>query len=203
VTTFFLVRHGVTPETGKKLTGWTPGVHLSETGVAQARAAGEYLADKKIRAIYSSPIDRTRDTADEIAERLSLPVTDDEQIGEIHFGSWTNRSLKQLATTKLWKTVQSYPSGARFPDGESLREAQARSVGELERLRGAHPKKSLCVVSHADLIKLITAHYLGMHLDQFQRIHIAPASITTIAVDDAGPMIVGVNHVPYVVGQRS
>lgn len=203
MTTFYLVRHGVTAETGKKLTGWTPGVHLSEDGVLQAKSASEYLAGRKIKAIYSSPIDRTLDTAEAIAEQLGLSVVPNEQLGEIHFGKWTNRSLKQLAATKLWRTIQRFPSGATFPEGESLRDAQWRAVGELERLRAIHPKDAVCVVSHADLIKLMTAHYAGTHIDHFQRIYIAPASVTTLAVGDDGPLVLGVNHIPYVVRQKT
>ena len=196
MTTFYLVRHGVTPETGRKLTGWTPGVHLNEAGRKQAAAAAEALAKAKVKAIYSSPIDRTMDTAEELGRRLALPVVPTEAMGEIRFGRWTNRPLKQLARTKMWTAVQRWPSGVRFPDGETFAEAQARAVVELERLREAHKKQAIAIVSHSDLIKLVTAHYLGLHLDQFQRIHIAPASITTISVNEYGPYVLNVNHIP-------
>lgn len=203
MTTFYLVRHGLTPDTGKRLTGWSPGVHLSEDGVLQAKAAAEWLAGRKIKVVYSSPVDRTMDTAAVIAERLGLPVRPDDAVGEVRFGRWTNRSFKQLTRTRLWGVVKNFPSGARFPEGESLRESQARAVGELERLRSVHPKSEVCLVSHADLIKLVTAHYLGVHIDLFQRIHIAPGSITTIAVGDSGPFVIGVNHVPAELGTRA
>jgi probable phosphoglycerate mutase len=203
MTTFFLVRHGLTPDTGQRLTGWTPGVHLTEEGRLQAKAVAEALAASKIKALYSSPIDRTMDTAQAIAERLDLEIQVDEEVGEIRFGRWTNRSLKSLARTKLWAAVQRFPSGALFPEGESLREAQARAVAEIERLRRLHPRDGVCIVSHADVIKLITAHYLGVHIDLFQRIYIAPASITVVSVGDAGPFVLAVNHVPARVGESA
>jgi probable phosphomutase (TIGR03848 family) len=200
VTVFLLVRHAVTSHTGHKLTGWAPGVHLSDDGRAQAEAVAEQLAKAPIKAIYSSPIDRTLETAQAVAapHRLDVQVLDD--IGEVRYGTWTNRSLKSLARTKLWTKVQQFPSAARFPQGETLREVQARAIAELERIQARHPRQMVCVVSHADVIKLLVAHYLGVHIDLFQRIAIGPASVSAVAVSDQGPMVLSVNaHAPIVV----
>jgi probable phosphomutase (TIGR03848 family) len=193
VTIFLLVRHAVTSHTGHKLTGWAPGVHLSEEGRKQAAGVAERLAQAPIRAIYSSPIERTYETAQAVAakHRLDVQVLDD--IGEVRYGKWTNRSLKSLAKTKLWTKVQRFPSAARFPEGETLREVQARAVAELERIQARHPKQLVCVVSHSDVIRLVVAHYLGVHIDLFQRIAIGPASVSAIAVGEEGPMVLSVN----------
>jgi probable phosphomutase (TIGR03848 family) len=188
-----LVRHAVTSHTGHKLTGWAPGVHLSEGGRAQAEAVAERLANAPIKAIYSSPIDRTLETAQAVAAKHRLEVQVLDAIGEVQYGAWTNRSLKSLARTKLWIKIQRFPSGARFPQGETLREVQARALGELERIQARHPKQLVCVVSHADVIKLVVAHYLGVHIDLFQRIAIGPASVSAIAVGEEGPMVLSVN----------
>jgi probable phosphomutase (TIGR03848 family) len=193
VTVFLLVRHAVTSHTGHKLTGWAPGVHLSDDGREQANAVAERLAKAPIKAIYSSPIDRTLETAQAVAAKHRLDVQIADAIGEVQYGTWTNRSLKSLAKTKLWVKVQRFPSGARFPQGETLREVQSRAVGELERIQARHPKQVVCVVSHADVIKLVVAHYLGVHIDLFQRIAIGPASVSAIAVGDEGPMVLSVN----------
>jgi probable phosphomutase (TIGR03848 family) len=200
VTVFLLVRHAVTSHTGHKLTGWAPGVHLSEDGRAQAEAVAEQLAKAPIKAIYSSPIDRTRETAQAVASRHRLDVQLLDDIGEVQYGTWTNRSLKSLARTNLWVKVQRFPSAARFPQGETLREVQARAIAELERIQARHPKQMVCVVSHADVIKLVVAHYLGVHIDLFQRIAIDPASVSAIAISDQGPMVLSVNaRAPIVV----
>jgi probable phosphomutase (TIGR03848 family) len=200
VTVFLLVRHAVTSHTGHKLTGWAPGVHLSEDGRAQAEAVAEQLAKAPIKAIYSSPIERTLETAQAVASRHRLDVQVLDDIGEVQYGTWTNRSLKSLARTKLWVTVQRFPSAARFPQGETLREVQARAIAELERIQARHPKQMVCVVSHADVIKLVVAHYLGVHIDLFQRIAIGPASVSAVAVNDQVPMVLSVNaHAPIVV----
>lgn len=196
MTTFFLVRHGVTSHTNHRLSGWMPGIHLTEEGSAQALAAADALAPVPLKAVYASPIARTTETARPIAERHGLPIVTRRDIGEVEYGRWTNRSLKVLARTKLWTTVQRWPGGVSFPDGESLRSVQSRAVDGLEAIRGEHAKESVCVVSHGDVIKLMTAHYLGLHIDLFQRIVIVPASITVISVSDDGPRVLALNVVP-------
>jgi probable phosphomutase (TIGR03848 family) len=196
VTTIYLVRHAVTSHTGHKLTGWMEGVHLTEEGRQQAEATADALAGVPFKAIYASPIDRTIETARVIAKRQGLQVKLERSIGEVQYGRWTNRSLKTLARTKLWGTIQRWPSAVRFPDGETLREVQNRAVDGIERLRREHPRDKICCVSHADTIKLIVAHYLGVHIDLFQRIFIGPASISVLNVSDYGPQVLSLNALP-------
>jgi probable phosphomutase (TIGR03848 family) len=194
VTTFYLVRHGVTSHTGHKLTGWMEGVGLSSEGRAQAEGAAAMLAGAPLRAIYSSPIDRCWQTAEIVAARHPrLEVRATEEIGEVRYGTWTGRTLKSLAKLKLWEVVQRFPSGMTFPEGESLRAVQARAVNEIEVLRQRHPKASVCCVTHADVIKLVLAHYLGVHIDLYQRIAVAPASVSAFSVSDRGPYVLGMN----------
>jgi probable phosphomutase (TIGR03848 family) len=140
-------------------------------------------------AIYASPLERCQETAAVLADARGLKVETLEDIGEVRYGDWTGRELKELAKQPLWKTVQATPSAARFPDGESIFEMQARAVLAIERLREAHPRQTIAVCSHADVIKALTCHYLGMHLDLFQRVAVSPASVTAFAF---GP-------VPYLV----
>jgi probable phosphoglycerate mutase len=196
VTTLFLVRHAVTPDTGHRLTGWTEGVGLSEDGKRQAEIAAEGLAHFGFEAIYSSPIDRTMETARAIAKPHGMRVRSTKGLGEIQYGGWTNKSLKSLMRTKLWDTVQRFPSAARFPDGESVREVQTRTVTEIEKIAAAHPKGKVCCVSHGDVIKLIAAHYLGVHIDLYQRIVIGPASVSVISLSAYGPRILALNNCP-------
>jgi probable phosphomutase (TIGR03848 family) len=193
MTTFYFVRHAVTDHTGQRLSGWLPDIHLSDAGRAQAEAVANRLAKAPLKAIYSSPIDRTVETAGQIAKRHRLRVIVREGLGEVHYGRWTNRSFKSLRRTKLWEVVQRWPSAARFPDGESIRELQARAVSEIELITDAHKRAAVCVVSHADVIRVILAHYLGMHLDLFQRIEISPASVSVIDIGEFGPRILAMN----------
>lgn len=199
MTHFLLIRHAVNDwvKTGK-LAGWTPDVHLNELGKAQAQALGERLATLKIHAIYSSPLERTVETAQAILDHhphLTLHLRED--IGEVRYGAWEGQALSDLRKQKLWYNVQHYPSRVQFPDGETMRGAQARAVDAIEQLYRQHPRQMVVVVSHSDIIKMIAAHYLGMHLDQFQRINISPAAITTLMLGNGMPFVSNINDTSH------
>jgi probable phosphomutase (TIGR03848 family) len=189
-----LIRHALNDWVGEKLAGWTPDVHLNEQGREQAAALAERLAAVPLAAIYSSPLERTVETATPLAKVHGLEVHLRDRLGETHFGDWTGRRLAELKEEELWPVVQVYPGGARFPGGESLREVQARLVAELDAIRDAHPDQTVAVVSHSDPIKLAVAHYLGLPLDLFQRLAISPASVTAFAFNRFGPHLVVMNH---------
>ncbi len=186
--TILLVRHGQNDWVKqKRLAGWIDGVHLDETGRKQAQEAAARLVHLPITAIYSSPLTRCRETADYIAEALQLPVEELPAIGEVRYGEWEGAEIEKLAKEKSWYAVQHYPSRFRFPGGEALRDVQARAVHALEEVAQRHDKRAMVVaVSHADLIKLVLAHYLGIHIDLFQRIVISPASVSVLALSDNG-----------------
>ncbi len=194
MTVVLLIRHGLTDATGAKLTGWTPGFHLSDEGRAQAERMAERLADARIAAVYSSPLERCVETAEPLARRRRLEVVPREDLGEVRFGEWTGRSLRQLRRTKLWRAVQDLPSQVRFPGGESFLEVQRRAVEELGRIAGSHPSSTVAVVSHADVIKLVVAHFAGMHADLFQRLVVEPASLSVLLLGRGTPRVVKVNE---------
>jgi probable phosphomutase (TIGR03848 family) len=194
MTVLLLIRHGVTPATDRGvLSGWTPGIHLSERGREQADRLAERLRGVPIRAIYSSPLERCRETAAPLAAALKGKVATRASLGEVRYGDWTGRPLKQLARTKLWQIVQSVPSRARFPEGESLLEVQERAVREIERIAGSHPKAVVAICTHGDVIRLGLAHYAGVHADLFQRLIVEPASVSVIALGHGVPRILKVN----------
>ena len=193
-TLVLLVRHGQTPTTGKHLPGRTPGLHLSEEGQRQAELAAKRIAElPHVDAVYSSPLERARETAAPIAAARGLKVQIDKGLLECDFGQWTGGELRELMKKPEWTTVQRYPSGFRFPDGESFGEMQARMGACLERLRGCHPGGVLVAVSHADTIKAAVTQAMGAHLDLFQRTAISTCSITAIAYGTNGPMVLTVN----------
>lgn len=200
MTQLLLIRHAVNDWVGtNRLAGWTPGVHLNEEGRRQAEALSRRLAKVKLEAIYSSPLERTVETAEIIARPHGLPICIREGIGEARYGEWTGQKLEDLAKTELWSVVQFHPSGARFPGGETLREMQARAVAEIDAIRVEHPDGIVAVVSHSDVIKAIIAHYAGMHLDLFQRLVVNPASLNILAFGKMGPRLVCLNdtsHIP-------
>lgn len=197
MTIVHLVRHGVTEHTGHKLSGWMEGLHLTEEGLGQAETAATWLSDVRFKAIYSSPLERCYETAEIIARRhRGLKVKKLKAMGEVDYGRWTDRSLKILSKTKLWSTVQRFPSQVRFPDGETLRAVQARAVDAVEELVTRHPKQHICCATHADVIKLVVAHYLGVHLDMYQRLMVGPGSITVLGLGGGAPRVIALNHVP-------
>lgn len=193
-TVILLVRHGVTPTTGKHLPGRAPGLHLSSEGVAQADAVATRMANlRNVAAVYASPLERTRETAAPIAKTLGQKVRIERGLLECDFGEWTGRELKDLMKKSEWATVQRYPSGFRFPGGESFSEMRTRIADTLARLRTAHAGQTVVAVSHADPIKAAVADAMGTHLDLFQRIVISPCSVTAIAYGDLGPVVLTVN----------
>ncbi len=192
-TRFILVRHAVTPETGPKLSGRTPGIDLSDEGRKQAAHTGQRLSPLPISAVYVSPIERTSQTAAAIAAHHRLTVRPLPGVLEADYGEWTGGTIAELAKTDLWKVVQRSPSRARFPGGESIGEMQARMVTALESVVSDHVGEVIVVVSHADPIKSAIAHYSGVHLDLFQRIVVAPASITVFELGPHGASMVKCN----------
>jgi probable phosphoglycerate mutase len=193
-TVVLFVRHARTPTTGTVLPGRAPGLHLADEGRADADKMAERLASTaKIEAIYASPLERARETAAPIARRLGLKVAIERGLLECDFGDWTGGELKALRKLPEWRDVQSWPSGFRFPGGESFSEMQCRITSAVAHLRARHAGTTIVAVSHADPIKAAVADALGTHLDLFQRIAISPCSVTAIAYGENGPMVLGVN----------
>ncbi len=193
-TLLLLVRHGQTPTTGASLPGRAKGLHLAEAGHAQAGAVATRIAGlTNVAAIYASPLERTRETAAPIGKGLGLPVKVERGLLECDFGEWTGAKLADLRKKPEWETVQRYPSGFRFPGGESFSEMQQRMVSTLDRLGAAHRGQTVVAVSHADPIKAAVAQALGTHLDLFQRIVISPCSVSAILQTPTGPVVLAVN----------
>ena len=199
--TVILVRHGrTTANASGTLAGRLPGVRLDDTGLAQATRAGERLAGVPLAAVVSSPLERCRQTAREIlrAQSAALRIATDRGITECDYGEWQGRPLKELARERLWATVQSQPSAAVFPGGESMPAMQARAVAAVRRRDAAVEERDgagavWVAVSHGDVIKSILADALGMHLDLFQRLHIDPASVSIIRYTATRPYVVATN----------
>jgi probable phosphoglycerate mutase len=196
MTLIYLIRHGHNQYVQKgKLAGRLPGVHLSEHGQAQAQKLAELLADAKLKAVYASPLDRAMETAEPIARTAGLKVIPNEDLLEMDYGTWQGKSLKTLRRRQLWPIIQSMPSLARFPEGESFDQAQARIVAGIEKLRQQHRQKKAAIacVYHSDPIKLTIAYYLGLPLDLFQRILVEPASINILAVGSHHTRLIRLN----------
>jgi probable phosphomutase (TIGR03848 family) len=191
-----LIRHGENEYTRTgKLAGWTKGVSLNEPGRKQAEGLVARLKRAPIKHIYSSPLERARETAAPLAAARGLSVELRPGLGEVQYGQWTGKSLKVLGRTKLWKVVQQLPSAMRFPDGESMRGAQMRMVDAIDEIARAHasPKSMVAIFTHSDPIKLAVAHYLGLPLDLFQRLMVSTASVTALRLGQGQPSLIKLN----------
>jgi probable phosphomutase (TIGR03848 family) len=201
MSTLLLVRHGLTAMTGPVLAGRTPGVHLDERGQKQATAVAERIAVLPVTAIVTSPLDRCLETAEAIRAAQVAAGRDpqwavDERIVECGYGSWTGRPLKDLAKDPMWKVVQTQPSAARFPDGESLTDVSARAISAIRSWdQQLGPDAVWVACSHGDVIKAILADALGLHLDQFQRVVVDPASVSVVRYTDTRPYVLRTNDI--------
>jgi len=197
--TILLIRHAENDYMKKgRLAGRLPGVHLSENGCQQAQAAAEALGrkfpEKNVKALYSSPLERTMETAAPIAAALGLEVIPFPGLLETDIGEWQGKSVKGLSRLKVWKIVQNRPSLFRFPGGETFADTQQRISQALSSLCTQHEAKDILIcVTHADPIKLAVAYFTGIPLDLFQRLSVAPASITTLSINEMDVRLLNLN----------
>jgi len=193
-----LIRHGENDYTKThKLAGRLPKVHLNEHGQKQAQALADALAHVPIKAIYSSPLERAMETAKPIAKSIGLKINKEKGLLETNVGDWQGRSLKRLYLLKHWKVVQRAPSRAQFPNGESFYECQTRIVSTIDNILSKHKQKDIVAcVFHADPIKLAVAHYLGLPLDQFQRLGCDTGSVSVLAIGEMGGHLMKLNQRP-------
>lgn len=198
-----LVRHGTTPTTGKVLPGRAPGLHLSDAGRAEAERTAANFSGLELDAVYTSPLERARETAAPIASATGHSPKVDKGLVECDFGEWTGAELAKLRRLPEWKTVQRYPSGFRFPGGESFHDLQTRLHATISALCERHRGKAIVAVSHADCIKAVVALALGVPLDMFQRIVVSPCSTTVIAYGAEGPAVLTVSSYGAPPGLRS
>jgi probable phosphomutase (TIGR03848 family) len=193
MTLMLLVRHAVTDVTGKRLSGSTPGIHLSEEGRVQAKGLAERLGPLRLTAVYASPLERCVETAEPIASGRRMEIGILADLEEIGYGQWAGRPIAGLMKTKLWRRVQLLPSSVEFPGGETLAGAQRRAVSALDAIAARSPRGVIAAVTHADVIRLALAHYAGVHIDLFQRFTVSPASVSALVLGDRIPRILRVN----------
>jgi probable phosphoglycerate mutase len=200
-TTVCLVRHGTTPTTGKILPGRAPGLHLSEQGLAEAARVGERLgALGNLCALYSSPLERARETAQAISKYTRCRVKIERGVIECDFGDWTGKELATLRKLPEWQVVRLNPSSFRFPHGESFMEMQARIATALQKLVERHRGEVIAVVSHADPIRIAVGDALGVPLDLVQRTVISTASLSVVSYGPGAPAVLAVNSLSDIAG---
>jgi broad specificity phosphatase PhoE len=188
----FLVRHGSHDRLGRILCGRMPGVSLSETGRAEARALARRLAGSGAGLVLASPRERAVETASPIAAALGLTVETEPGLDEIDVGAWTGRTFDGLAAEPAWTLWNTARATARPPGGESMAEAQGRIGRVLESL--AEDGAPAILVSHADVIRAALLKVLGLGLDAYDRIVVDPASCSELALWPGGGRVVSLNE---------
>ena len=193
-----LIRHGENDYKKRgRLAGRIPNVHLNEKGREQARQLGEALKDVPVTSIYSSPLERALETAAPIAAVHGLDIQTKLGLIETDIGEWQGRSHNALRLTKVWKAVQYAPSRFQFPGGETFHGCQSRIVTQLDDILHRHKSKDILVcVFHADPIKLAVAHYLGLPLDNFQRLGCDTGSVAMLHIHESGASLLKLNQLP-------
>lgn len=195
--TFLLIRHAAHIHLDKRLSGRMPGVPLSEAGRSQAARLGVALWADPIDAIVTSPLDRTRETANAISAAAlhgKPGVVVEEALTELDMGEWTGRALDSFGDDPAWRAWNSRRGSARIPGGETMREAQSRIVDRLRGLAGENDGRLIAVVTHSDIIRAIVAYVLGLSLDNMSRFDVDPASITRVVWGDWGARLMSLNE---------
>lgn len=189
-----LVRHAVTAETGKKLSGRIEGIALSEPGVSAAERLAETLTKMDLAAVYTSPIQRCRETAAILAKPHRRSPRTRKGIVEVEYGDWSGRSLKSLYRLRAWRSLMADPVGFRFPGGETLDEVRKRAVRSVRLLAARHQQQTVMAVSHGDVIRSIVADSLTGSVETIHRLHVAPLGITVVNLEvDKPPFVSTVN----------
>ncbi len=193
MTTVLLIRHAENDLVGHAIAGRKPGIHLNATGRAQAERLAERLEHEGIEHIASSPLERTRETAEPLARRLRLQIEFSEALKEIDFGEWTGKAISELDQLAEWTQWNTWRSLGRIPKGESILEVQGRIVGEIERLRRRFTGQKIAVFSHGDPLRAAITYYLGMPIDMLLRLEVSSASVTTFSINDWNVRFEGIN----------
>jgi len=173
--------------------GWKPGWHLNSNGRRQAEQLAHRMAQFPIRAIYTSPLERAVETAEPIANRLKVPLHRSNELGEVQFGEWEGRTIRELDESEEWRRYNAFRSGVRVPGGELMIETQARMMNKLECLSRQHEDQSIALVSHADPIRAVLALFMGIPMDFMLRFEISPGSVSVVETGAWAPRILCVN----------
>jgi broad specificity phosphatase PhoE len=190
---FLCIRHGKCPHIGNFIAGRMSGIHLNIEGITEVEHLSEYLKNIEISKVYSSPLERARETAEIICTKKNIEFEVSEALNEVDYGAWSGKTFGELSTIPLWHEFNKNKSLIRIPEGEMLVEIESRVSVFVEKIR----KNNLgivALVSHGDPIKCLIAHFAGISLDLIGRIEINTASVSVLMLDDFDAHIVCINH---------
>ncbi len=191
-----LVRHGETDWNREmRIMGRKP-IPLNAEGRKQARAMGKFLKSVPIDRVFASPIRRARETADLVVRGRPLEVVDEESLAEIHYGDWVGKLFSEVRGTEAFETYWKVPSEAQAPGGEPMSSVRERAISFVERLRSEHPEGRALLVSHADVIKVILIHYLGVELNELHKLRVDNGSLSYLFFPKGRVRVLAINASP-------
>jgi len=172
MTTLFLVRHGRTGWNKEQIFRGTKDIPLDEVGREEALLVGERLKGEGIRAVYSSPLSRARETAGAIAQFHKVTVQCVEGFIDLHFGEWEGQSLKEVQKQypDLYQEWLKTPHRVMFPGGEGLDAVSSRAMEAVEEIIAHHPQEGVALVSHRVVLKVLICALLGLDNSHFWNI---------------------------------
>jgi probable phosphoglycerate mutase len=191
--TVLLIRHGMTDAVGKYLAGRAPGLHLNDEGRRQVERLVPRISHVPIRAVVSSPLERTVETAEPIARDHRLPVELEPDLTEIDYGDWTGATVDDLVRNERWPRFNANRELVAPPGGELLSEVQSRAVGALSRMERRYGSGPIAVCSHGDVIRAVLLFALGMPLGLVERLQVSPARISVVSFQEDAPVVLQVN----------
>ncbi len=184
-TRVFLIRHGITDW---HLSGRVLGqrdIPLRDEGLAQAEAVASLLDGVPLADIIASPLSRATQTADVIGRRFSLDVARDPRLIDFRLGKWTGMTYDEVSENPEYQRFLADPLSERIPDGETLAEIRTRAISAVEQALEDSPSgDAIALVTHAGIIRVILAHYLGSHPANYHRIRVSPGSISVLSFSD-------------------
>ncbi|HEX5222226.1 MAG TPA: histidine phosphatase family protein [Verrucomicrobiae bacterium] len=194
MTTFYLVRHASNDLLPHTLAGRMPGVHLNEKGRREAERLADRLAPVPVHQIFSSPLERAKETANPLAKRLGLKMEVAEALNEIDFGDWTGKRLAELDCLERWRRWNCCRGTARIPNGETMLEVQNRMVDALTLWRQRFPDETIALFGHGDPIRATLLYFAGMPPDFIHRLEVSPAGVSIVELDDWAVRVRAINR---------
>ena len=185
MTTVFLVRHGRTGWNKEQVFRGHKDVPLDEVGREEARLVGERLKREGIKAVFSSPLSRARETAEAVARSHNVEVQIVEGLIDLHFGDWEGLSLKEVQKqySDLYAQWQGAPHKVIFPGGEGLAAVRSRAIKAVEKIVERHPQEAVALVSHRVVLKVLICALLGLDNSHFWNIRQDNCGFTTFTYE--------------------
>ena len=199
MTKVYLVRHGQTAWNLEEVFRGRADIPLDETGKNEVHLAGEALKDETLHAIYSSPLSRSMETAENIAKFQNVAVTPFDAIIDISYGEWEGKSLVEVQekSPDLYGLWLREPHKVRFPQGESLDEVRSRTMEAVKNLMAKHKDENIALVAHRVPNKVICCALLGIDNSHFWRIQQDTASTNLFIYKDGQWIVSFLNDTSY------